>query len=224
MRRFFICPLLVALTALTLTASVTAAPVQAIVGPTFGVASLDLRLPAGDLGVLPGSRAFTVSEPNGRVLYPAFRQGAVERILGADGSAPGSVTVFFLFRGTEPFDVTVATPSVQTFRITPRADRPRVFDRELRRWWRFYRAAMRQQRDDSDYPPLVETYLASMLTRRLNLDDPLIDRIQGRLSGNNRPSSEGQKTIELLTGIERLRLETLRRQVSEPASRPKKPR
>ena len=130
--------------------------------------------------------------------------------MGADAAAPGFVTAYFLFRGTEPFDVTVATPSVQTFRITPRADRPRVFDRELRRWWRFYRAAMRQQRDESDYPPLVETYLASMLARRLKLDDPLIDRIQKRLSGNDRSPSEGQKTIELLTGVERLRLETLR--------------
>ena len=75
MRRFLICRLWVVLTALTSTATVQRCPVEAIVGQPFGVASLDVRVPTDDLGVLPGSRAFIVSEPNGRVLYPAFRQG-----------------------------------------------------------------------------------------------------------------------------------------------------
>jgi hypothetical protein len=125
---------------------------EAIVGQPFGVGRFELRLPMKDLGVLPGSRAFVITERNGRVFYPAIRQGALERLMGASADAPGFVTVYFLFRGTEPLEVSVATPSVQRVRITPRAERPRVFDRELRRWWRLYRSDARQQREASDYP------------------------------------------------------------------------
>ncbi len=210
MRRLLISLALLISTGYSCAVGLSAAEVEAIAGQPFGVARLDLRIPPEDAGVLPGSSAYTISEAQGRVLYPAFSRGVLQRVLGADAASPPFLTVYFLFRGSEPFEVAVATPSLQTVRIVPRAERPRMFDRSLRRWFRQYRASMRQQGDASDYPPLVETYLASMLARRLQLNEPLLDRISGNLHSSGQQPSEGTKTLELLTGVERLHLETLR--------------
>ena len=51
-------------------------------------------------------------------------------------------------------------------------------DRLLRRWWRAYSAFLRDQSSLSDYPPVAETYLSSMLSRRLNLPTPLVQRLR----------------------------------------------
>ena len=178
--------------------------VDAYPGQPLGVAEIVIRFPPADVGQLVGLSGITVTEPNHRVLYPAFNQGFLKRIMGQGSPPPANLTVLVLFRGSEPFDVTIRTPSPQTVAVTPRVRPPRVAARMIRKWWRYYSAFFREQAKLGDHPPIVGTYLTSMLTRRLGLPDPLLDRIQER----DEPS-EARRTFDLLIGAEKLRLATL---------------
>jgi len=73
------------------------------------------------------------------------------------------------------------------------------------RWWREYNAAAREQVQHGDYPPLVQTYLTSMLSRRLGLEPPLLSRIV------EKPPTEPAETLQLLMGVESLRMATMRK-------------
>jgi hypothetical protein len=183
--------------------------VEAYSGEPFGVGRVDVALPPEAAAALD-VQGLAIREAGRRVHYPVFSSGPVLRILNqflGDGQTQphGSVTVLFLFTGNQPLDITVDTPEPRSVRITPRsAPNARIFDRLLMRWWREYHAQARQQMDAGDYPPIVQTYLTSMLARRLDLTPPLLSRTA------EQPVSEPLQTIELLAGVERLRLATLR--------------
>ncbi|MEX0586924.1 MAG: hypothetical protein WD176_09780, partial [Pirellulales bacterium] len=76
---------------------------------------------------------------------------------------------FFLFKGDEPLDLTLYAPSPRRFTVSVRG-RPRQHERLMRQWWRNYNAAAAEQAERSDYPPLVDHYIVSMLSSRLRLD------------------------------------------------------
>ena len=95
------------------------AAVEAVVGNPFGVARVTVPFPARDVGGVLGSSAYGADEPTGRVLYPAFNQGFLRRLLGTGAPPPASLTVLILFRGQQPFDVTIRTPSPQVVHIVP---------------------------------------------------------------------------------------------------------
>ncbi|MCH5372846.1 MAG: hypothetical protein JJ992_02630 [Planctomycetes bacterium] len=157
------------------------------------------------------AQSLYLEEGTGRTCYPVFTEGAVRRVLGrvlgVDGAdRPGELSVLFLFKGDQPLKLTLTTPGTQELVLNPiRASTPRLYDRLLLRWWREYHARARQQEDSSDYPPLVETYLTSMLSRRLGLAPPLLSRIE------NRSLTEPYETLQLVTGVESLRLDMLKR-------------
>jgi hypothetical protein len=181
------------------------AQVEAVVGTPFGVADLTIEFPATDALTSVGMAPLHVTSADGRVLYPAFNQGFMTRLLGRQPPAPRRLNVMFLFTGDRPFDVVIRTPTPQQVRIVP-VQRPAAAHARLqRRWWRYYTAFLRDQAGDGSYPAVVETYLAAMLARRLNLDEPLLQRWR-----NNSTPSEGRQALELITGAERLRLEVLR--------------
>lgn len=165
---------------------------------------------------------------------PAVRQpfqaggvgGLLAEILGdrlsvaASDALPSTVNVLFLFTGEQPLDVTLYTPAPRSYRLVPRqAANPRGHQRLLQRWWREYNAAARQQTQDGDYPPIVQTYLTSLFSRRLGL--PLSSE---RSSPSSR--SEPLQVLDLVLGAERLRLQTLRQtnleghRVGEAADQP----
>lgn len=181
------------------------AQVEAVVGVPFGVAELTVPFPATDELTPVGMAALSVTSPEGRVLYPAFNQGFMTRLLGGQPPAPRRLNVMFLFTGDTPFDVVVRTPTVQQVRVVPVSRPPAAHARLLRRWWRYHTAFLRDQTDDGGYPAVVETYLGAMLGRRLGLDEPLLQR--WRDTGS--PSADRQ-ALELVTGAERLRLQVLR--------------
>lgn len=179
--------------------------VEAVVGNPFGVARVTVPFPARDVGGVLGSSAYGADEPTGRVLYPAFNQGFLRRLLGTGAPPPASLTVLILFRGQQPFDVTIRTPSPQVVHIVPSAA-SRSYARLLRQWWRYYNMAANEQAARGDYPPIVETYLTSMLARRLNLSPPLLVQLQQEAE----QTSPTKETLKLLAGAEKLRIETLR--------------
>lgn len=181
------------------------AQVEALAGQPFGVALVTVEFPPDDLQGPIDSSTFTVTSPDHRVAYPVF-EGFRKRFRYRTGPPPGRLSVMFLFRGEEPFDVTIGTPTQQTVHVVPR-DRPQALRHGmLRRWWRTYSAFLRDQSSSSDHPPVVETYLSSMLSRRLNLPVQPVESAQPESS-----ESKGRHTLKLLSGAETLRMDILTR-------------
>ena len=95
----------------------------------------------------------------------------------------------------------MSLPTPQTVTVVPDT-RPAAYQRLLRLWWLRYKAAARKQRIEGDYPPIVETYLTTMLARRLRQADEVIEE----------PESGG--TLAMLLGTEKLRLSMLKETVA----------
>ena len=188
-------------------------PVEALAGRPFGVAEVTIGFTPLDSAVTYDSSSFRVTTPDQRVAYPAF-DGFRRRLRLVNGPATGQLTVMFLFRGDEPFDVTICTPAPQTVRVVPELPRnANARDRLLRRWWRTYCGFLRDQAADSDYPPIAETYLSAMLSRRIGLPAPFLERLRESASGGSATSFEDDtaaQTFKLLAGAEELRMATLK--------------
>jgi hypothetical protein len=205
--------ILAALASIALTATATQADArieaEALLGRPFGVARVTFT--GADAGVAIDANRVLVEERDGRALYPAATPGLFGRILGrvlgdAAERPANAVTVHFLFRGEQPLELTVYTPQAVRLTIQPQPPpNPRVFDRQLTQWWRQYNAYWRQLRAEDNHPPIVSTYLTAMLSQRMGLEPPLVERI-----GNPPTQTQTTRALELLVGTERQRLETMR--------------
>jgi len=189
---------------LVLTPGALRGQVEAIPGEPFGVAEVVVSYPPGDADKSSDDGALTITAADHRIAYWVFEQPRRRRIIARPSA--GRLTVLFLFRGDEPFDVTIGTPTVQTVQVVPR-QRPRGLRNVLlQRWWRAYGASLRDQAEASDFPPAAETYLSSMLSRRLALPPRLVERSQLAPS-----ESRGRQMLRLLTGDDALRTDILRK-------------
>jgi hypothetical protein len=191
-----------------LTARIAEARVEAeaLVGRPFGVGQVSIT----GLDVAIDANRVFIEEKNGRVFYPAVTQGVLGRIIGQILGGPtdrptGGVTIYFLFRGDEPLELTVYTPQAVPLAVQPRADNPRRFERDLLLWWRQYNLYWRGERAEDNHPPLVSTYLTAMLAQRIGLEPPLIERLQAQEA-----SATTTQSLELMLGMERLRLDALK--------------
>lgn len=225
---------------------------EAVSGEPFGVGRITFT-PADTGGALDESRVL-IYESTSRIHYPAISApaapggGAIVSALGqllgggAGGGPqppPQSLTLTFLFRGNEPLNITLYTPAPLEFKVTPVGAEPRLHQAMLAGWWTDYSAHAKKLEEAGDHPPLVQTYLTSMLSQRLGADAlappppppreqrpdrptrPLIGRIKGRLeeaakkglaAPEQTPSTvtKTQESLELILGLERLRKEKLR--------------
>lgn len=184
--------------------------VEAVPGEPFGVGTVTVPIAPAGLGQLAQTGGFAIEEAGDRVFYPAFSNTRFRGLV----ESGGQLTVHFLFTGGEPLRLTVFVPQPVTFDVLPQPQPPRQHERLFTQWWRQYNTAARQLADDNDYPPLVQTYLTSMLGNRLNLQPPLLTRIQ-----QNRQPTELQQTLELLVGTEKIRV-GLMRQAMQPRGGP----
>ena len=178
---------------------------EAAVGRPFGVGRVTIS--GGEAAV--DLNRVRIESADGRVFYPAVTTGVFGRLLGDVLGDPTdrpaiNATVHFLFRGDEPLELTVYTPQAVKVRLEPRRENPRAFDRQLTAWWRQYSAAARRQRNEDDHPPIVQAYLLTMLSQRMGLEPPLLDRMTA-----SQPQQINE-SLELLLGVERLRMDTLR--------------
>jgi hypothetical protein len=177
--------------------------VDALSGQPFGVAEVTVEYPPEDIQGNVDSSTFTVTSLDHRVAYPIF-EGFRKRFRFRSGPPSGRLSVMFLFRGEEPFDVTIATPTQQTVRVVPR-DRPQALrEGMLRRWWRAYSTFLRDQASQGDYAPVVETYLSSMLSRRLGFPAQPLEPLAPDPS-----ESDGRHTLRLLTGADASKMDIL---------------
>ncbi len=86
-------------------------------------------------------------------------------------NVPTESTVYFLFRGDSPLDLTVYAPDAQSGQIVPRRD-PQAYARLLCAWWTDYSSASDGRDAAREYPQMVEEYLTDTLARRLELPLP----------------------------------------------------
>jgi hypothetical protein len=205
----------------------TASAADAYVGRPYGVATLVLPLSEAD-GRMAAAKPFALFEKNGRVLYPTFTTSTVGEItsifLNIPTGTPRSVTVRFLFRGDEPLDLTIFTPTMHQLHLEPQLP-PQVIERrderlarrfEIERsramtsWWRGYANEAAEQMKVSDYPPIVETYLTEMLGRRFGMAPTLAMQNQLR----RQKSSPPQQSLDLLLGADKLRMAVMRETLS----------
>src|SRR5690242_7800669 len=127
---------------------------EALIGRPFGVAQVSIS--GLDVGI--DANRVAIEEKNGRAFYPAVTQGVFGRLIGQILGGPterpaAGVTVYFLFRGEQPLELTVYTPQPVSVVVQPRADNARRLERDLTTWWRQYNSFWRGERTDDNQPP-----------------------------------------------------------------------
>lgn len=171
--------------------------VEAYAGRPFGVARATVgglfsadNLPTGD-------SAIEVAEAGGRVFYPAVQSGPGRRFFRNLLDTRVTVTVYFLFRGDAPLDVTLYAGRPYRARVEPIPDR-RGHERFMGEWWREYNRNLNALSSRGGFPPLVQNYLISTLGRRLQL--PI------RRQGNIRDRSDADQVLGLVLGTDSIRI------------------
>lgn len=175
--------------------------VEAVPGVPFGVGRVVMPIDSYIEPEKLDSHFMSISDSEGRVCYPALRytqpMGMIRELLGMpEDGAPSQLHLHFLFTGTEPLQLNLNIPEQHTMTVVP-SGRPAAYKRLLRSWWVRYKAAARKQRREGDYAPIIETYLTSMLSRRLGLAaGPTADY-----------DTEG--SLSILLGLEKVRMAML---------------
>src|SRR5690242_4188609 len=79
--------------------------IEAYAGQPFGVGQVTLPVVSSGPAAPLQDERFTVSSPDGRVLYPVIKEEPARRLLRRllDIQTPRNVTIYFMFRGDEPF-------------------------------------------------------------------------------------------------------------------------
>ena len=179
--------------------------VEAYAGQPFGIGSMRYRMSAGD-EMIDRSGATVLREKNNRVFYPVFSKPAAakffNRIMGIKNSVPDSMhTVWFLFRGDEPLELVLdgARSAKKTVQI--QFTRDKKYQRMFKNWWRDFNDVSQWQEEWGDYPPLIETYIKAMLSRRLNLP---------YATQREKKKDPLTKTLELIFDVESLRSQAIK--------------
>ena len=124
---------------------------------------------------------------------------------------PQSTTVYFLFRGSAPLDLTLYAPTAMPQQIVPQQD-PARHAQLLAEWWKEYSGDAERVNRDDEYPHVADVYLTGMLAQRLSLQPP---SFRPRLLSPKLPDVE--KTFGLLLGTEQARLAVARETMTTQA-------
>ena len=107
------------------------------------------------------------------MLYPVVKVEPARQflrgILGIE--TPRNVTLYFLFRGEEPFEMSVYSPSELGARVTP-VRSGEGHRRLLDEWWQQTAERWSRLQRDPEFPPLAENFLVATFARRLNRQIP----------------------------------------------------
>jgi hypothetical protein len=188
----------------------TLPPPDAIIGQPFGVGRVSLQAPEARPSFF-GERDFVLHETNNRVFYAAFVSEPIRTVLRDLLNRPQNVTVFFLFIGEEPLDLSLSVAGGGRIRIQPRRDDV-AHSRLVDNWWQEYTDSTRRAGGTSEYPRMVDEYLLTMLAGRMGLRLP-----QQSFSLFNLNQRELDISLGELTGAEPTRLR-IQREVMLPSS------
>jgi hypothetical protein len=172
----------------------------AVAGSPFGVGRVTVQMPPDRGGSILEEPPLTLTEANGRVFYAAAIDTPVRAAIRELLARPRPATVYFLFTGEEPLDLTLFGPSGAAQRVPVSRD-PQLHQQLLGEWWKQYTSAIRRPNRSDDYPHLVDAYLTSMLSSRLSL--PPVDWPRGLLA-EKLPDLD--QTLGLVLGTESARL------------------
>lgn len=188
---------------------------EAYIGEPFGVARIQIPIQEEDRELLR-TNGLLITQADNRVHYPVFSSGVAKQIIDViagegDQSLPRTMTVYFLFTGDEPFIAKVYTSQAMTVRVEPVQARPLQKRLLHRAWWREYNAAARERSRQGDYPPIIETYLVSMLGPRLGLPKPWLERTADLVLVKD----QVQNIIDFFLGAELRHLKMMRETMME---------
>ena len=162
-----------------------------------------------------------LSEKTGRVLYPALHSpaipAAVKGLLSEQSpltrggpvreevggilrgllNRPPRTTIYFLFRGDGPLELTLEARQSYSLTIEPRSGPP-MHRRLLELWWGAYAAPPRTRQAKPEVPPMIGTYLTATLGRRLNLRLPRAAQVESA-------AGQFEREAGVLAGIESVR-------------------
>ncbi len=177
---------------------------EAHAGNPYGIGLVSFRMRSGD-ELIDRTSAILLEEANRRVFYPVITRTAfrtfMQNVAGIGEDHPDDVhNVWFLFKGDEPLDLVLQGSGETKIQVPVEYARSRRYDRYVRQWWQGFTRATSTQIEAGDYPPIVETYLTSMLGNRLGLTVPK------QLKGKPDPLFQ---TFELLFNAESIRLEAI---------------
>ena len=147
----------------------SAAPTsEAFLGAPFGVGRVTIDVFRGEPVIPLSDERFTVWEESSRVMYPVLKnepaKKLVRQLLSID--TPRKVTIYYLFQGDDPFDLSVFSPVEQAVRVKP-LDNAAAHRRLLDEWWKHYADRWNQLRRDPQFPPVAENFLTATFSRRL---------------------------------------------------------
>lgn len=169
---FFCVPLLVGTGFLP---NLSATDWEAYVGQPLGVGRVTVDVLRG-MPLLPlHDERFTVAERSGRAIYPVVKtepaRQFLRNLLGIQ--TPRTVTLYFLFRGEEPFELSVYSPMEQGVNITP-VHNQNAHQRLMSEWWEELTQRWSQLQQDPEFPPIAENFLVASFSRRLGLPIPKV--------------------------------------------------
>jgi hypothetical protein len=149
------------------------ADVEAYSGEPFGVARVTVPVFRGEPSLPLNDERFTVLEATDRAFYPVVKTEPARQFLrGLLGiETPRNVTMYFLFRGNEPFDLSVYSPIEQGAHVVPRND-PSGHRRLYDEWWQQTTERWSRLQKDPQFPPMAENFLVALFARRMNREVP----------------------------------------------------
>ncbi|MCG8450744.1 MAG: hypothetical protein MI725_14335 [Pirellulales bacterium] len=153
--------------------SIAASQSEAYAGEPFGVGRVTVDVLRGQ-AVLPLSdERFTLMENSGRVMYPVLKEETARRLLRQllDIETPRQVTIYYLFQGNEPFDLSVFAPNEQGLHVQPLQDEA-AHSRLLDEWWQQLTRRQNRLQKDPAYPPIAENFVTATMARRLHRSLP----------------------------------------------------
>lgn len=178
---------------------------EAFVGQPYGVGRLIVQVAPGSAGAAVVDAG--LNEKSGRLFYPAIETEPVRQILRQIIAAPQRATIYFLFQGDRPLQLSWYAPNLTSVTVTPRSDKA-GYNRLLSAWWRQFNPATRRGNSSTgDYPPVVENYLSATLARRLRLPAGTMGKLD-----------PAQNVLGLLAGTETMRLALEQEMLLAPAN------
>jgi len=195
---------------------------EAYAGIPYGIGKVKFRMRMGDQ-MIERVGATLLTDSENRTFYPVVTRSAVRTFLngilgGGNGGSPDDAqTVWFLFKGQAPLNLTLMGSDGASFQVPVEVvNRQRQYDRLVDQWWSTFTRVINTQLEASDYPPMVETYLKTLVGQRMGMN------VSAPSKKNKDPLMQ---TFELMFDVETLRAETIRQMMLRgvdlsPASQP----
>lgn len=154
-------------------ASAQLVEVQAFAGEPLGVARITVRFPPGRQPPIVRGQPLWLDEAHDRALYPVYNEVVTRTETANKKRLPQAVEAYFLFRGSDPLELTFDIADSHRATAVPAND-PAAHKTLLNEWWQAGLSAAQEQAQTDAGPPQIENYLTAMLSRRLKLPPPQV--------------------------------------------------